>query len=75
MANFRQKQPRAESEIIATCYAKPVLFMELDDMPQDAKDEFEKNGPIPCEGGGVPGVWCNRCRFGEVSDPIIDPPL
>lgn len=65
---YRLKQPRSVDTILvtATCYAAPVLFIRWDDMPKGAKDEFDRNGPIPCEGGGTPGEWCEQCRFGQV---------
>ncbi len=66
---FFQKEPRHETVTLASCHASPKLFIEWDKMSKAAKNEFETNGPIPCEGGGVPGFWCDGCRFGKIGDP------
>jgi hypothetical protein len=66
---FRQKKPRASSAVRCDCHAKPVLFRPWEKMPEAAKREFKINGPIPCEGGGIPGEWCAGCRFGKVYEP------
>ena len=71
MASFKQKTPRCESNVRCQCLAKPVLFLDWDKMPKSAQQEFTKNGPIPCEGGGVPGPWCEECRFGKVLEPEV----
>lgn len=68
-STFRQKTARAESDVRCQCFAKPVLFLAWEKLPKSARDEFTNNGPIPCEGGGVPGAWCSGCRFGEVLEP------
>jgi|CXWL01.1.fsa_nt_gi hypothetical protein len=69
MANFKRRFPRLTTQVLCECFAKDVLFKPWDKMPKSAQEEFEKNGPIPCEGGGVPGQWCERCRFGKVREP------
>jgi len=61
---FRLSTIRRKAELEAQCFADPELFKPWDQMTAAAKSEFDKNGPIPCEGGGVPGEWCNGCRFG-----------
>ena len=66
---FKLDTPGRETSVDCSCYADPVLFLPWDDLPARAKKEFEKNGGIPCEGGGLPGPWCADCRFGEVSTP------
>lgn len=65
---FLLKKPRRIETILvtSTCFAAPVLFISWDEMPQTAREEFNTNGPIQCEGGGVPGEWCESCRFGKV---------
>lgn len=65
---FRLKIARETTTILITaeCFADPVLFLDWDEMPLGARGEFEVRGPIPCEGGGVPGEWCEQCRFGNV---------
>ena len=67
--NFRQKKPRLETDVRCQCFADPVLFLKSEDLPKNAIAEFKKNGPIPCEGSGWPGVWCEGCRFGKVLPP------
>ena len=68
-SRFHQKSPRLEMQIIVECHAKPALFFPWDKMTKAAKAEFEKNGSIPCEGGGRPGIWCDGCRFGHLNEP------
>lgn len=68
-SQFRQLRARRVTITRAECFAKPVLFQPWDDMPKAAQREFETNGPIPCEGGGLPGPWCGDCRFGSVESP------
>lgn len=71
---FRNDSPRAIATLEIPCMADPMLFRRWEDMPPKARKEFEKNGPIPCEGGGVPGEWCLGCRFvGEVSREVDTP--
>ena len=62
------KTPRRTDAILVTasCHAAPGLFLDWDDMTSEHRDEFDLHGPIPCEGGGVPGEWCEGCRFGNV---------
>jgi len=48
------------------CFGKEELFWEWEDMPDWAKQEFEDNGGIPCEGSGSPAEYCSECRFGKV---------
>ena len=66
-SKFKTAMPREIGTIQVQCFAKPVLFGKWDEMPQAARDEFANNGPIPCEGGGKLGTWCDGCRFGSVS--------
>lgn len=69
MPKYRMDEPRRETDTRAECYADERLFLPWDDMPKAIQNEFTKNGPIPCEGGGVPGQWCDACRFGVVHAP------
>ena len=55
---------RAFAIYVFNCHAPEDYFLDWEDTPQDVKDEIERNGGIPCEGGGVPDEWCARCRFG-----------
>lgn len=64
MSAFRIKEPRAKSTLEAECYAHPRLFLPYEQLNKAERREFDTNGPIPCEGGGTPGEWCNGCRFG-----------
>lgn len=66
---FKQREPRRSTIVECHCYAKQALFKPWEQMTEAAKAEFDKNGPIPCEGGGLPGEWCAGCRFGKVGDP------
>jgi hypothetical protein len=63
---MRQYKVRRESDVTFQCFGKPELFGTYEQMTEAAKEEFRKNGPIPCEGGGRPGFWCVDCRFAEV---------
>jgi hypothetical protein len=69
MSKFRTRTIRRETSVVCQCFADPVLFLKWEDVPEEAKKEFEDNGGIPCGGEGFPGEWCSRCRFGEVLDP------
>ena len=62
------KKPRRIGYVLVTamCHAARGLFLAWDEMEPEGRDEFNLNGPIPCEGGGVPGEWCEECRFGTV---------
>ena len=68
---FFQKTPRMSADVRCVCYASPKLFVPWEQLSTAAKNEFVRNGPIPCEGGGVPGSWCGECRFGLVHAPEI----
>lgn len=65
---FRTKTPRKTTATVAKCFGDPQLFER--EITPAVRAEMAKNGPIPCAGGGVPGVWCETCRFGVVADPI-----
>lgn len=69
MSNFRLDHPRLSTKVVCHCYASPELFLRWEDTSPEAKLEFEQNGSIPCEGGGLPGEWCCGCRFGELEEP------
>jgi hypothetical protein len=67
------KRPRAWAVVLFECHARDSLFGPWEDMTAADRNEFIENGPIPCEGGGVPGSWCENCRFGAAS--ILDSDL
>lgn len=67
--SFKQKMVRLATNVQCDCYAKPSLFKPWEKLSQSAKNEFLIHGPIPCGGGGVPGIWCADCRFGKLHDP------
>ena len=69
---FLQRKPRLSATVLCECYASPILFEPWYQMPEAARQEFEINGPIPCQGGGVPGEWCAGCRFGKVHEPEVE---
>ena len=71
-SKFFQKTPRCTATIQFRCHAKISLFLEWDKMTASAQMEFIDNGPVPCEGGGIPGDWCGACRFGKVGQPDIE---
>lgn len=53
---LRMDEPRQQATFVYSCYASPELFKpRWDDLSLEAKDEVEKNGSLPCDGGGVPG--------------------
>lgn len=56
---------RAYAVLRFNCHAREGYFLPWEDIPQDIKDELDRNGGIPCEGEGAPGDWCTRCRFGS----------
>jgi hypothetical protein len=59
---------RAHALILFSCIADDALFLEWEDLSEASKQEFEDNGPIPCEGRGFAGIWCERCRFGQTEE-------
>lgn len=69
---FIRPTPRSTCNQDFHCYAANELFLPWDQLSQRAKDEFDNNGPIPCEGGGVPGPWCDNCRFGSIGEPDVE---
>jgi len=66
---FRLATARRQTDTRVECFADPELFKPWGEMSSKAKQEFDVNGPIPCEGGGLPGLWCDGCRFGHVNEP------
>lgn len=61
---------REEVTITIGCTAPDEMFPdsgEWDDIPPEIQDEIPDGG-LPCDGGGVPGVWCLRCKYGQVDD-------
>lgn len=68
---YRKRTVRATAEITIECYADPVLFEP--ELTANLINYFRLNGPIPCEGSGVPGIHCHGCRFCEsTSEAEID---
>lgn len=63
---FRRHKRRIRAIIAADCFADKSLFLPWENLSRAAKNEFDKNGPVPCEGGGIPGEWCSNCRFGKL---------
>lgn len=65
---FRTKEPREERGFSAACYADKRMFVkEFTDMPKPMQEIFNVIS-LPCEGGGVPGWWCEQCVFGEIEE-------
>ena len=56
---------RATAMWLFHCHADAGYFAAWEDVPTPLKDELEEHGGLPCEGGGLPGVWCVKCRFGS----------
>lgn len=52
--------------VTAACCADPRLAVPWEAMGEAEQDEFAQHGPIPCDGGFMPGEWCGGCRFGHV---------
>jgi hypothetical protein len=46
------------------CYADPRYFLPWAEVPARLKDELDVNGGLPCEGAGMPSLWCQECRHG-----------
>lgn len=51
----------------ASCAIDPGFIKPWDAYTEAQKDEFFLHGPLPCDGGFRPGLWCEDCRFGHVS--------
>ncbi len=69
-SKFYRSQPRAVTTVECECHAAAELFLRWEELSPAARKEFQDQGPIPCEGGGLPGEWCARCRFGVVKEPL-----
>lgn len=67
-SSFWKVVPWREATVRCRCHASHELFLPYERLSDQVKEEFTVNGPIPCEGGGMPGEWCVHCRFGEVDE-------
>ena len=47
-------------EVYIECHADEGYFE--DTLTPEIVEELKRNGPIPCEGGGI-GLHCDGCRF------------
>ena len=56
---------RATATWLFHCHANAGYFLRWEDVPAPLKDELDVHGALPCEGGGEPGMWCTKCRFGS----------
>jgi hypothetical protein len=53
------ESPWQSSTWIYHCHAPDDVFEpEWDDIDPEHREIMEDRGGIPCEGGGVPGPWC-----------------
>lgn len=49
----------------SACIAPEELFTEnYADVPDDLKTIVSEQNGLPCDGGGVPGEWCQTKRIG-----------
>ena len=65
---FKTQVSRRTTEYQYRCYADERMFCsEFDDMPEDIQAIFggENGVSLPCDAGGHPGPWCDKCVFGE----------
>lgn len=62
---FVEPGDRAVSLWTYHCTIPSDYIGEWESLSQEAKNEFETRGPVPCDGGFSTGSWCNRCRFGK----------
>lgn len=62
------KDSRSDTIIKFSCHAPAYYFLATEVVPKKCWDEIRSNGPLPCSGGGVPGEWCMRCRFGKFKE-------
>lgn len=54
---------RAVNFLSISCTAPDELFLpDWNDIPKEYQDQIEEYG-MPCEGGGVPGIWCKDCHW------------
>ena len=52
-----------------TCIIPEKYFdVEYPDVPQEDRDIIEENHGLPCDAGGVLGMWCDRCPYGTVEE-------
>lgn len=68
MIRFKLDTPRTFANTVVECYGSPELFEQ--NPSREVEDACMQDGPIPCEGSGVLGLYCQDCRFGliEVTD-------
>ena len=73
--------PRLSTTWIYHCHAPDDVFVpEYDDMSPECRAIIEARNGIPCEGGGVPGPWCEDsllsfcpwAKHEELDDDIRD---
>lgn len=60
-----QDEARDTGWVEFECHAPEGYFLAWEKVPDEFKAEIEDAGPIPCEGGGAIGTWCEDCRFCE----------
>lgn len=58
------QEARSIGEVVIACHAPDDYFE--DDISDEVDAECAANGPIPCEGGGYVGLWCQDCRFSKI---------
>lgn len=57
---------RARLEVYIDCLAPDELFAsDWNDLSADAKDFYENNATLPCEGTGTMNPNCVYCKFSE----------
>lgn len=66
-----EEEGRAEMTIKVYCKAPDEVFdenMTHDEMPDDIEAALESMGGLPCDGGGIPGLWCGQCPWGDYEE-------
>lgn len=54
------------------CTAPLSVFSEAyEDIPAPHRLIIEYMGALPCDGEGGLGLWCGRCRWGDVLDEEV----
>ena len=55
--------------VTSSCFIpEEYLTASEEEIPQEALNMIMSQNGLPCDGGGVPGSWCERCYWGTSSE-------
>ena len=65
MRALRTEAYRAFTHWVFECHADPGFFGDERTLTAAHHADLAAHNGLPCDGGGVPGPWCEHCRFGH----------